>query len=161
MKKNLKKTQKYLPVLLYVVVFNIIVVTAVVVVHEEGHFFAGSYLGCNNIKIVLFDSSLLSTYTQMACSSQIPTQILLLGGFLLVTPLAISLLVLKDFNERYFCWVILGFNFIISSSDIATLSGVWQVSFLFVILGAAAIVVGEIMLSDRLLILKEEIKTDM
>jgi hypothetical protein len=158
MKKNIKVIRKYLPAFIFVIIFNIIVVTAVIVVHEEGHFFTGVFLSCNNMKIVLFDSSLLSTYTQMACPSDVHTQLLFWGGFLFVVPLALTLYFLKDFNEKYFCWVILGFNFIISSSDITVLSGFWEVSFLFVVLGTAVIVIGEILLADRFLVSNAQMK---
>jgi len=155
MKKLFVGTKPYIMPLVYIILFNIIVVIAVVAIHESGHFFVGNSFGCTNIKVVLLDSSSGSTYTQMSCPPETPVEPLLLAGFIFTTPIALLLSLMRGFPERYFYMVILGFNLMISSSDIITFVRYNQ---LFILAGTILIIIGEMLLIEKLLIMKEKIR---
>ena len=147
-----KFTKLYLRLLLYIVILNVSIVSATLLFHEAGHFFIGDYLGCKNIKIIIFDSSLFNTYTEMNCPPSTPLFLLELGGFLFVIPFSLFfLLLLGSFPEKNFFWIILGFNVLISLSDMMVLVKAFIFIFSFTLLGTILIIIGENLLIDRFL----------
>jgi len=147
-----KFTKLYLRLLLYIVILNVSIVSATLLFHEAGHFFIGDYLGCKNIKIIIFDSSLFNTYTEMNCPPSAPLFLLELGGFLFVIPFSLFfLLLLGSFPEKNFFWIILGFNVLISLSDMMVLVKAFIFIFSFTLLGTILIIIGENLLIDRFL----------
>jgi hypothetical protein len=148
-----KITRVYVHLLFYLIALNISVVSATLFFHEAGHFFIGEYLGCKNIKIVLFDSSIFNTYTEMNCPPAAPLLLLELGGFLFTIPLSLFfLLFLNGFPEKNFFWVILGFNLLIGLADLTYFIKAFIFIFSFTILGTILIIIGENLLIDRFLI---------
>lgn len=145
-----------LPLLVYIILLNIVMAIAIIVIHEEGHFFAGEQSGCENMKIVLYDASLASTYTQMNCPPETEVNLVLLGGFLFTTPFALLFFVLRGFPEKYFYLIIIGFNLTISSSDILFLTKN-LFTYVTVILGIIVIIFGEIKMIDSVIMLEENI----
>jgi hypothetical protein len=141
----------YLSVLLHIIIFNVTLTSATIVFHELGHFYTGSLAGCDNIKIVLLDSH-LSTYTQMNCTTEISGYLLFFSGFILVIPFAILLFLLKNY-EKYYALVALGFNFIISLSDIVLFSS--SLSIPFIVLGVISVIIGETLLINKYLLFIE------
>jgi len=142
----------YINLLLYLIILNISIVSATLVFHETGHFFAGEYLGCKNIKIVLFDSSIFNTYTEMNCPPGVQTLLLELGGFLLVIPFSLFFLLFLDgFPEKNFFWVIIGFDLLISLADLMNLTKAFIFMLLITIIGTALVIIGENLLIDRFL----------
>jgi hypothetical protein len=152
MNKRVRNELKvYLSILLHIVIFNVTLTSATIVFHEIGHFSAGSLAGCDNIKVVLLDSH-MSTYTQMNCSSTVSGYVLFFSGFMLVIPFAILLFFLKNY-EKFYSFVALGFNLIISISDVALFSNFLALPFL--ILGILSVVIGETLLINRYLLFIE------
>ena len=142
-----------LVLLLCTVLFNILIVSSTLVLHEAGHFITGLYVGCKNIKLVLFDST-LGTYTEMNCPTEQPAYFPLIGAFMLTLPFSLSFLLLRNFPERNFFWISLGFNFIISMTD---MFGIVPLQFFSFALGLFLIVFDEIVLIDKLLLSVEEL----
>lgn len=144
----MNNNKTYLSALAYVLVFNLIIITTTLVLHEAGHFATGSLLNCQNMEIVLLDSS-FNTYTEMNCPvtlSSLESGILNLSGFLFVIPFTI-LLMFFDNYEKFYSFVAIGFNLLISSSDMAFLP---QFAFyISALLGIFIIIYGEILLIDR------------
>ena len=105
--------------LIQIMIFTAAIATTTLVLHEFGHFLAGNAAGCKNIEIMLLDKN-FNTYTQMNCASG-SDQVLALSGFLLVVPFALALYLMNG-HEKYYSLVTIGFNLIISSSDIALIS---------------------------------------
>jgi len=148
-----KVTMIYINLLLYLIILNVSVVSATLIFHEAGHFFVGEYIGCKNIKIVLFDSSIFNTYTEMNCPLNIQLSLLELGGFILVIPFSLSFLLFLDgFPEKKFFWVILGFNLLISLTDLTYFSKAFIFTLLLTIIGIALIIFGENLLIDKFII---------
>lgn len=152
MNKRVRNELKiYVSILLHIVIFNVTLTSATIVFHELGHFTAGSMAGCDNIKVVLLDNH-MTTYTQMNCSSTVPSYILFFSGFMLVIPFAIFLFFLKNY-EKFYSLVALGFNLIISISDVVLFSSFLALPFL--ILGILFVVIGETFLINRYLLFIE------
>lgn len=148
-----KITKIYINLLLYLIILNISVVSATLFFHEAGHFLMGEYLECKNIKIVLFDSSLFNTYTEMNCPPNTTILLLELGGFLLTIPFSLFFLIfLNGFPEKHFFWVILGFNLLVSLSDLTYFTKVFIFILLFTIIGTILLIIGENLLIDRFLL---------
>ena len=153
-----KELENYFHLLFYILLFNTAMITVTVVLHEGGHYIAGTYLGCQNANIILLDSQTMSTYTEMNCPPDVPLLPLLLSGFLLVIPFSLSFLILWGFPEKYFCWVIIGFNIIISISDIVLITDSFVFLFTLILGGFAMIVYGETLLINKFLIFIEQRK---
>ena len=133
------------------IIFNVLVVSTTLLLHEAGHFFIGMLVGCKNVKLVLFDSA-LGTYTEMNCPNEQQLYFPLIGSFLFALPFFLLFLILTKFPERNFFWISLGFNFLISVSDIPPilpLDILQIVSFGF---GFILIIYGEIILIDKLIL---------
>lgn len=159
MKNSTKKDlENYFHLLFYILLFNTAMITVTVVLHEGGHFLMGSYFECRDANIILLDSETMSTYTEMNCPPDVPLLPLLLSGFLLIIPFSLSFLVLWGFPEKYFCWVIIGFNIIISISDIMILTNSFIYIFALILAGFAMIVYGETLLINKFLIFIEKRK---
>jgi hypothetical protein len=125
--------------ILQVIIMALALTTTAVVLHEAGHMVAGALAGCKDIKILLFDAS-LETYTSMQCPGGISANLISLSGFLLVIPFAIAVYFQGGY-DRFYSLVILGFNFMISGSDLSVLGNI--VSNLAAMSGAAMILFAE------------------
>lgn len=143
--KNFSKMPLIL--LICTLIFNILVVSSTILLHEMGHFVAGIYADCRNIKLVLIDSS-FDTYTEMICTNEQPIYFSLVGAFLFTLPFALSFLLLKKFPEKNFFWISMGFNLVISMGDLLILPA----QILGFVIGTFLIIFGEILLTDRLLL---------
>ena len=139
----------YLLLFSYVILLNVAIVLATLTIHEAGHYILGHVSGCNNIRIVLFDSDNGSTYTYMKCSENTNYGIIALGGFLLVIPFGMLFFFIKPLTERYLWFVIIGFNLIISYSDIGIITNLFMMPVLLTFSGAFMLVLGETLLVDR------------
>jgi hypothetical protein len=103
---------------------------------------------CKNIRFVLIDQT-LGTYTEMNCPHEQPAYFPIVGAFLLTLPYALFFLLLDKMPERNLFFIILGFNFLISSSD---LPPVQILQYLSLAAGGILISVGEFLFIDKLLL---------
>jgi hypothetical protein len=138
--------------LLCTLLFNVLIVTSTLLLHETGHFLTGLYAGCKNIKLVIFDS-VLGTYTEMNCPTEQNVLFPLIGALLITVPYSISFLFLKTFPERNFFWISLGFNFIISMTDVPAITALQIFSF---VAGIVLVIFGGVLLIDKLLLFIEK-----
>jgi len=146
------KARFYYGTFIYILVINISIVLSTVVLHEAGHAIAGNYLGCSNIKIVIYDTLAASTFTQMSCQSDVPVESLALSGILLIIPYALFFVTLPRIPERYMSIVIIGFNFMLTVSDAMVLTNSPLLPTILVILGSVSVIVGEALFIDKALI---------
>lgn len=135
-------------VLLHIFLFNILIASSVILLHETGHFVTGVFTGCKNIKLVLIDSE-LGTYTEMNCPNKQVAYFPLIGAFLLTLPYTLCFLLLGKSPEKNFFWMGLGFNFTISIMDMPLII---SLQIFILVLGLLLIVFGEILLIDKLLL---------
>jgi len=152
-----KYAKMYIYLLFYLIALNVSVVSATLFFHEAGHFYAGEFLGCRNIKIVLFDSSIFNTYTEMNCPPSVQILFLELGGFLFTIPLSLFFLMFLDsFPEKNFFYVILGFNILISLADLSYFSKALIFVLTFTIIGSVLVIIGENLLIDKIIIFSKD-----
>jgi hypothetical protein len=133
------------------IIFNVLVVSSTLLLHEAGHFLTGLVAGCQNIKLIIFDS-VLGTYTEMNCPSEQSTYFPLMGALVFTLPFSFLLLILSKFPEKNFFWIGLGFNLVISVADFPQIVFMQLISFIF---GLALIVIGEVLLIDKLILVVE------
>lgn len=150
-----KRTKKlfltYLLVFIYIILINISLTVLAVSLHELGHFFVGIFYGCKNIKMVLFDTSNLSTYTEMNCEEINFTKGIAFGPIILVIPFGSLFFILKEKPEKYYGLMIIGLNIVILVTDIQTIIKsiiLYNVQFIF---GFLLIVLSEILMIDSVL----------
>jgi hypothetical protein len=127
---------------------NVSVAASTVLLHESGHYLMGLLTECKNIRFVLIDQT-LGTYTEMNCPHEQPAYFPIVGAFLLTLPYALFFLLLDKMPERNLFFIILGFNFLISSSD---LPPVQILQYLSLAAGGILISVGEFLFIDKLLL---------
>jgi len=140
----------YFLCLFAVIIFNVLFVSATVVLHETSHFLLGIYFNCEEIKIVLVDYPKLNTYTEMRCLPTTPVVFIAVAPLILVTLFAILLLLLENLPERYFGLVITGFNLMISASDIIGIAP----TFLFfpvLLIGMLLVIIGQALFINQFL----------
>ncbi|MEM5829360.1 MAG: hypothetical protein QW040_00025 [Candidatus Aenigmatarchaeota archaeon] len=143
----MKKVKKYIILpLLFVTLFNLLICSSTLLMHEMGHFFLGMGMGCKGIKLVLLDSE-LGTYTEMNCPKEHSIFFPVAGAFVLVLPFLFLFLLFKDFLEKNLFWIGVGFNFTIAMVDFPFTI----LQFLSFFFGLCLIIYGEILLIDKLL----------
>ncbi len=138
-----------LKVFIYVVLFNIVFLSAAIVMHEVGHFLVGTTIeGCSG-SIILYDEAVLGPYTSLSCPDP-PNELLLYGSsFLLLLPFAFSFLLLKGFAERWFFLVILGLSIFLGAIDIHQITMLPLAEYTSIAVGMVVFLAGEYMLMDR------------
>ena len=135
--------------LVRIVLFDILIVFSTVILHEVSHFFTGIYFGCDEIKTTLIDFPSFSAFTEVKCKPQIPLYFFALTPLIFITIFGVSFLLLGDLPEKHLSWVIIGFNIIISISDLTRLQILMK--YLIVILGVSLIIYGQIRFINRLI----------
>ncbi len=103
MKKTTKKLLKrYALILLYILLINILLTFSTVSLHELGHLVFGVFYGCKDIKMILFDLDIMSTYTEMSCDQNVSVKMVALGPLILVTPFSMIFFLLKEKPEKFY-----------------------------------------------------------
>jgi hypothetical protein len=138
----------YAKIFLYFLLITILFSFSTIVLHELGHFIFGLYAGCKPVRIVLFDTSVMTTYTEMECPPNVNMSLLGISGFFVVLPLSLLYFFISRGGERYLALIMLGFNFVVAVNDF----GVYlKIPFpeIFAIFGSLLIVIGEILLIEK------------
>lgn len=140
----------FLLCLIYVVIFNVLITAATVLLHEISHFLAAIYSGCKEIKIVLIEYPNLKAYTEMICLPNTQYIFSGLAPLILITLFGLLFLSLEKLPEKNFCWIIIGFNFIISVSDI--LHFIPSILVYSQLIGAVVVVIGEFLFINDIIL---------
>lgn len=140
----------YLHLLLYLILFNACIISITISLHELGHLSLGNYLECKG-KAVLFDLNNFNTYTELSCPEYVSSEILAYGAFIFVLPFALAFLLLKEFPEKNFCWIIIGLGIVTGSLDIVEIFKIPSAYYFSLIFGIILICFGEFSLSDSIL----------
>jgi len=149
MMKTIGKSFKvYAKKFTYILLMTVLFSLSTVVLHELGHFIFGYFIGCKASKIILFDVSIMTTYTEMECLQNISIFLIGISGFFLVLPLSLLFFFLSKGGERYLALIMIGFNFIISANDFEVYLKL-PFSQLIAIIGGLIIIAGEILLIEK------------
>jgi len=149
MKKARRKVFKlYAKIFLYFLLLTILFSFSTIVLHELGHFIFGLYAGCKPVKIVLFDTSIMTTYTEMECPPTVNMLLLGLSGFFVVLPISFLYFLISRGGEKYLALIMIGFNFVIAVNDFDIYL---KLPFpqIFTIIGTLLIIIGEILLIEK------------
>ena len=133
---------------------NVSIAASTVLLHESGHYLMGLLAECKNIRFVLIDQN-LGTYTEMNCPHEQPAYFPIIGAFLLTLPYALFFLLLDKMPEKNLFFITLGFNLIISASDLPPLQ---TLQYLILVAGGILISMGEFLFIDRLLLFVTKVK---
>lgn len=147
-KKRKNFLKNYIKVFLYFFIITILLSFSTIILHELGHFIFGILSNCYLVRIVLFDTQFMTTYTEMECPPSTNIFLLGLSGSFLIIPIAIILFFSKNKPDKYLAIIMFGFNILISIWDFENYLHL-PYSILFAILGSIIIVVGEILLIEK------------
>lgn len=140
----------YFKIFVYVVLFNMVLLSAAIILHEAGHFVAGTmYNDCTGF-IVLFDMEYYGPYTILECPLEINTTFLYLSAFLLVVPFALLFLFLKEFAECNFFFVVVGMGIYLAAIDISSVTQLAVAEYASIVIGLLIFLFGEYKLTDDL-----------
>jgi len=138
--------------LICVVILNILITSATVFLHEISHFLAGIYFHCKEIRIVLIEYPNLKAYTEMRCQPNTQYIFPALSPLVIITLFGILFLSLENLPEKNFCWVVIGFNLIISISDMLHFIPTFLI-YLTLIVGVILIISGQFLFINEIIIL--------
>ena len=135
-------------IFLYFLLLTILFSFSTIVLHELGHFIFGLYVGCRPVKIVLFDTSIMTTYTEMECLPTVNMHLLGISGFFVVLPISLLYFLISKGGEKYLALIMIGFNFVISVNDFDIYLK-FPFPQVFAIIGSLLIILGEILLIEK------------
>ena len=138
----------YTKLFIYFLLITILTSFSTIILHEFGHFLFGIYAGCKTVKIVLFDTSAMTTYTEMECPPNVNMFLLGVSGFFIVLPLSILYFLTSKGGEKYIALIIIGFNFVIAVNDFELYLN-FPFSHIFAIIGGLLIILGEVLLIEK------------
>jgi hypothetical protein len=147
-KAQAKLFKLYAKIFIYFLLITILFSFSTIVLHELGHFIFGLYYGCKPVRIVLFDTSIMTTYTEMECPPNVNMFLLGISGFFVVLPLSLIYFLISRGGERYLALIMIGFNLVIAVNDFEVYLKL-PFSEIFAIFGSLLIVVGEILLIEK------------
>lgn len=145
-----KKTSlsNYLKAFLYFFLITILFSFSTIVLHEIGHFIFGLISNCHSVRIVLFDTKFMATYTEMVCPPSTNIFLLGLSGSLIIVPLSLLLLFTIKGSDRYLGLIMLGFNLIVSLWDFENYLHL-PYKEIYAIIGVIILILGEILLIEK------------
>ncbi|MFC2142883.1 hypothetical protein ACFLQN_00620 [Candidatus Aenigmatarchaeota archaeon] len=143
----------YTRVFVYILVFNIIFAFGAIVLHEAGHLYTGIFIEeCTSGKIILFDTEADGPYTELDCPPTANIVLLRLSSFFLLVPIGLIFFLLKEFPERYFLVVILGFSIYLSAIDMSRIANSAIIEYISIIIGLGIYFLGEYLVAQKTLI---------
>ncbi|MBI4020012.1 MAG: hypothetical protein HY367_01660 [Candidatus Aenigmarchaeota archaeon] len=136
-------------VFIYVVIFNVAILATSVVLHEAGHFVAGTLLaGCTG-EIILYDMEMSGPYTALDCPAKPDVLLLHAASMGVVIPYSLLFLALKGMPERHYFTEILGISMFTAALDLRSATGLDIAYYLSLSAGIATFLFGQYMLVDR------------
>lgn len=126
-------------IFLKALLLNSLVFLSLLSLHELGHAFLASFLGCD-AKAIIFDSNKVNPYTEIDCGRNL--RIVALGGLIFTLPLAF-LFKMFEAEESYFFYVVLGLSLFLSSLDLSLLSSLEILKYLSGVMGMGLMIYGE------------------
>lgn len=131
--------------ILYLSLLNVVLMLGALALHESGHLWVGSKLGCTG-EAVLFDSSKTGPHTSLSCPPGTSESVLALAGFIFVIPFSAIFFFLRGYPEKNFGVVILGIALVMGSLDFSVVVPGKYVVYSLMIAGTLLICLGEALL---------------
>jgi len=127
------------------IIFNITIIVAVISIHELGHVLGGKLIGCNEAKVVIFDSSQEGPYTEMVCSNTNNQNIAYLSSLATTTLFGLFFLTFEEKSQKNMFFIILGLGILLAGLDIVAVSGLEIMKYVFIFFGFGIVLFGEIL----------------
>ena len=124
-----------------IVALNILIFIAAVSVHELGHVFIASYVGCTG-KAVIFDTQSPTPYSEIICPNSSLYASIETGSLFMVAFLGMPFLISRRY--RHIFHIIVGTGIMLSAIDLANFFGIIFIEYATIVLGTAFIIFGEI-----------------
>jgi membrane-bound metal-dependent hydrolase YbcI (DUF457 family) len=127
--------------LAFFLLLNLMVTVTVVILHETGHAFVGTFMGCSNAEVFI-TFPMVTVTTELICPSGVEG-IIAFGAFLFAVPFSLAFMLLGRLPERRLVWIALGLIIFTASQDMVTITG-FQLLFPFsLFVGLGLILYGE------------------
>ncbi len=133
---------------LLIILFNITILYTGAVLHEWGHYLAGTVFSNCGGEIILFDTTFFGPYTKLNCPTTPNTLFLDLSSFMLIIPFALCFLLLNGFPEKNYFFIILGVAIMSASLDIQHLTGLEIAHITSLFIGVGVYLSGQYLLTD-------------
>ncbi len=136
--------RRYLPIALYLIGLNVLIISTVAVLHELGHAAAGYLSGCRQITVTLLNDGYLP-HTEMLCAAgnDPGTLVMAASTFLFVVPLALLFYAQQGLKERFTGHIVLGVGIIAAAHDVQLLFDGQAVELLTIGIGTVIALYGE------------------
>ena len=122
---------------------NIGIVLSVLSLHEIGHVLFGMYVGCEEGRAIIFDTSQEGPYAELYCSDNVNHNIAYMGSILITVAFGSVFLILRKIPQRHLFFVIIGFSILFASLDIAAFTGIEMTQYFSIGLGTLLVIIGE------------------
>ncbi|MEM7825371.1 MAG: hypothetical protein QW412_00745 [Candidatus Aenigmatarchaeota archaeon] len=127
--------------LLKIILTNVVLLLALLSIHELGHLIVGILTGCSSARIVLFDTEREGPYTELFCNN--PNHLTYLGSVFSTLAFASFFLFLKEPEDKKLFFIMLGLSLMFASLDIATLTSSQFYFYFSIISGFGFTIFGE------------------
>ena len=127
-----------------IVLFNVMLVFAILAMHEAGHYFMGVYAGCEGVKAVLLDSGGEGPYTELSCFEGAKTYLPYAGSLIFTVGFGLLFLFFGNAPERNLFLVVLGLSILTAGMDVVMLTSINALYYVSIFVGVFLIAVGEI-----------------
>ena len=114
-----KSYKPSLSVITTMFLLNMGIVLSVLSLHEVGHVLVGMYVGCEQGRAVIFDTSQEGPYAELYCSDGVSHKIAYMGSLLVTVAFGSTFLFLRKSPQRNLFFIIIGFSIMFASLDIA------------------------------------------
>jgi|GEM_PF-3533436 len=122
---------------------NIGIVLSVLSLHEIGHVLLGMYVGCEQGRAIIFDTSQEGPYAELYCSDGVSHNIAYMGSVLITVAFGSIFLFLRKIPQRNLFFVVIGFSILFASLDIAAFTGIEMLQYFSIVLGTMLVIIGE------------------
>jgi hypothetical protein len=146
---GIESVELYIKLFVYISIFSATVLVTTIVLHEGGHYLAGTMLANCEGTIIFFDKESFGPYTKLDCPVGPDVSFLYLTSFLLVIPFALCFLILRGFPEIHFFLMVMGAAIFTAAIDIQNLTGSELAHTTSLLTGLIIYLTGQYFLTDR------------
>jgi len=104
----------------FVITISSFVIISVIGVHEIGHALAATFLGCDYVKAVIYETD-KNPYTEVICQSSLNQAFVIISGFLFTLIMGLMIFLISKEFLRLISYLIFGFSFLFAYGDLIEL----------------------------------------
>lgn len=138
-----KLPRQSISILTTMFLLNIGIVLSILTLHEVGHVLFGMYVGCEQGRAIIFDTSQEGPYAELYCSNDSDHKLAYMGSVVVTVGFGSAFLLLRKSFQKNLFFVILGFSILFASLDIAAFTGIEMMEYFCIGLGTVLVIIGE------------------